>query len=172
LEHIEDERVREINHLRFDTEGSRLLAATSRGLIIFDENLRQTVITPEQNGLVNGAVAHVLLKPDVLVRGSTRGSSIVLATAGGLTEIAGDRVRSITAFHGLASNHLYTSCNLGARLFVGTLAGLAELEGLRVVRTYKTSNSQLSHNWVNALAELDGTIYVGTNGGGVELIRR
>jgi ligand-binding sensor domain-containing protein len=95
---------------------------------------------------------------------------MVLATAGGLTEIFGERARSITAFHGLASNHLYTSAAVGSRLFVGSLAGLAELEGLRVVRTYKTSNSRLSHDWVTALAEADGTLYIGTNGGGVDAL--
>jgi ligand-binding sensor domain-containing protein len=42
------------------------------------------------------------------------------------------------------------------------------LEGLRVVRTYKTSNSKLSHDWVTALTEADGTLYIGTNGGGVD----
>jgi ligand-binding sensor domain-containing protein len=95
---------------------------------------------------------------------------MVLATAGGLTEIAGGRARSLTAFHGLSSNHLYTSATAGSRLFVGSLAGLIELEGLRVVRTYKTSNSRLSHDWVTALAEADGTLYVGTNGGGVDAL--
>jgi ligand-binding sensor domain-containing protein len=138
--------------------------------VIFDERLRQTVLKAEKHGFVDGAIAHVLLRPDLVARNSVPSSSIVLATAGGLTEIAGDRVRSITAFHGLASNHLYTSLNVGSRLFVGSLAGLAELDGLRVVRTYKTSNSRLSHNWVSALAELDGTLYVGTNGGGVDAL--
>jgi ligand-binding sensor domain-containing protein len=59
---------------------------------------------------------------------------------------------------------------MGSRLFVGSLAGLVELEGLRVVRTYKTSNSRLSHDWVTALAEADGALYVGTNGGGVDAL--
>jgi ligand-binding sensor domain-containing protein len=94
--------------------------------------------------------------------------ALVLATAGGLTQIVGGRTRSLTAFHGLSSNHLYTSATVGSRLFVGSLAGLVELEGLRVVRTYKTSNSRLSHDWVTALAESDGTLYIGTNGGGVD----
>ena len=89
---------------------------------------------------------------------------------GGLREISDGRARSLTAFHGLASNHLYTSVAVGSRLFVGSLAGLVELEGLRVVRTYKTSNSRLSHDWVSALAESNGTLFVGTNGGGVDAL--
>jgi ligand-binding sensor domain-containing protein len=179
LSHIEDDRVREINYLAFDRSEDRMLAATSRGLIVFGGGLKQTVMTREQGGLINDSVAHVTLADiDSLLFASTgaqasdkqRGRALVLATAGGLTEVIGGRSRSITAFHGLASNHLYASASLGSRLFVGSLAGLIELEGLRVVRTYKTSNSRLSHDWVTALAEADGTLYVGTNGGGIDAL--
>jgi len=180
LSHIEDDRVREINHLAFDRNEDRILAATSRGLVVFGGGLKQTVITREQGGLINDSVAHVSLADidsplmastgGAPALGRTRGRAMVLATSGGLTEVFGGRARSITAFHGLASNHLYTSASVGSRLFVGSLAGLAELEGLRVVRTYKTSNSRLSHDWVTALAEADGTLYVGTNGGGVDAL--
>ncbi len=180
LSHIEDDRVREINHLAFDRSADRMLAATSRGLVVFGGGLKQTVMTREQGGLINDSVAHVSLADiDSALLASTggsqavdsaRGRAMVLATAGGLTEVIGGRARSITAFHGLASNHLYTSASVGSRLFAGSLAGLAELEGLRVVRTYKTSNSRLSHDWVTALAEADGTLYVGTNGGGVDAL--
>jgi len=180
LSHVADDRVREINFLAFDRSEDRMLAATSRGLIAFSSGLKQTVMTREQGGLINDSVAHITLADiDLAGLASTRGSQVsdksqgralVLATAGGLTEVIAGRARSITAFHGLASNHLYASASLGSRLFVGSLAGLVELEGLRVVRTYKTSNSRLSHDWVTALAEADGTLYVGTNGGGVDAL--
>ena len=62
------------------------------------------------------------------------------------------------------------SAAAGSRFYAGSLAGLNEIEGLRVVRTYKTSNSRLSHDWVTALAAADGTLYVGTNGGGVDAL--
>jgi ligand-binding sensor domain-containing protein len=178
LSHIEDDRVREVNYLAFDRSEDKMIAATSRGLVVFGEGLKQTVITRE-GGLINDSVAHVslaeidsplLMASTVGSTGKLHGRTMVLATAGGLTEIAGGRPRSITAFHGLASNHLYTSATVGSRLFVGSLAGLVELEGLRVVRTYKTSNSRLSHDWVTALAEAQGTLYVGTNGGGVDAL--
>ena len=179
LSHIEDDRVREINHLAFDRSENKMMAATSRGLVQFGESLKQTVITREQGGLINDSVAQVSFA-DIdsrLLMASTsdssdkpRGRTVVLATAGGLTEISGGRARSITAFHGLSSNHLYTSAAVGSRLFVGSLAGLVELEGLRVVRTYKTSNSRLSHDWVTATVEAEGTLYVGTNGGGVDAL--
>jgi ligand-binding sensor domain-containing protein len=177
LSRIEDDRVREINYLTFDRNEDRMLAATSRGLVVFGSGLKQTVMTREQGGLVNDSVAHVsfgdIESPLLASNGVapvSRSRAMVLATAGGLTEVLGGRARSITAFHGLASNHLYSSASIGSRLFVGSLAGLAELEGLRVVRTYKTSNSHLSHDWVSALAEAGGTLYVGTNGGGVDAL--
>ncbi|HEY3136242.1 MAG TPA: hypothetical protein VGL29_09460, partial [Blastocatellia bacterium] len=177
LTHIEDERVREVNYLTLDTGSNRMLVATSRGLVSLGGDLKQTVVTQAEGGLINDSVAHVFLADlgsQMLASTSTTpalGQHVtVLATAGGLTEIIGGRARSITAFHGLASNHLYTAAAVGSRLFVGSLAGLVELEGLRVVRTYKTSNSRLSHDWVTALAEADGTLYVGTNGGGVDAL--
>ena len=166
LTHVEDDHVREVNFITFDPASGQTLIATSRGLVRIDGRSEQSVLTREKNGLINDAIAHVSLMPaSAVAAGAT-----VLATAGGLTEIAGGRARSLTSFHGLASNHLYTSAVAGARLFVGSLAGLIELEGLRVVRTYKTSNSHLSHDWVTALAEADGTLYIGTNGGGVDAL--
>jgi len=166
LAHIEDERVREVNFIAFDPASGQTLIATSRGLVTVDGRRQQTVMTREKNGLINDAIAHVSLMP----ANTSAAGAMVLATAGGLTEVAGGRARSLTSFHGLSSNHLYTSAVAGSRLFVGSLAGLIELEGMRVVRTYKTSNSHLSHDWVTALAEADGTLYVGTNGGGVDAL--
>ena len=179
LSHIEDDRVREVNFIAFDQGEDRVLAATSRGLVSFDSRMRQTVLTRQGSGLINDSVAHISFvdalspisdSPSVLPVKLDGGRVLVAATAGGLTEFAGGRARSLTAFHGLASNHLYSSAAAGSRLFVGSLAGLVELEGLRVVRTYKTSNSSLSHDWVTALSEAGGTLYIGTNGGSVEAL--
>ncbi|HEY6327999.1 MAG TPA: hypothetical protein VI756_01590, partial [Blastocatellia bacterium] len=180
LSHMQDDRVREINFVRYDPDEHRMLVATSRGLAIFDERLKEDVLTRDQNGLISDSVAHVSLidVPEVVPVANSEVSSmrppsnhaLVLTTAAGLTELSGGRARSITAFHGLASNHLYTSAAVGNRLFVGTLAGLVELEGLTVLRTYTTSNSRLSHDWVTALANVNGTLYIGTNGGGVDAL--
>jgi ligand-binding sensor domain-containing protein len=175
LSHIEDDRVREVNFITFDGTGDRLLVATSRGLVVLDDRMKQSVYTREQSGVINDSIAHVSITEQARSYAAASGAlegrrALVLATAGGLTELAGGRARSLTAFHGLASNHLYTSAAIGSRLFVGSLAGLVELEGLRVVRTYKTSNSRLPHDWVTALAEVDGTLYIGTYGGGVSAL--
>jgi ligand-binding sensor domain-containing protein len=173
LSHLEDDRVREVNFIRFDADDEKMLVATSKGLVIFDGQLRQVALTRDQSGVINDSVAHVSLgesaqasAPSATAVSSSR--SLVLATAGGLSEVTGGRTRSITAFHGLASNHLYTSARANGHLYLGSLAGLAELEGLRVVRTYKTSNSPLSHDWVTALSEVEGSLFIGTNGGGVD----
>jgi ligand-binding sensor domain-containing protein len=177
LSRLEDERVREINFLRYDRGQNQMLAATSRGLVIFDDRERQTVLTHDRDGLINDAIAHVSLAEVPADMGGGPATAIarpeqamVLATAGGLTEIWGGRARSINAFHGLSSNHLYCTAAAGSKLFVGSLAGLVETEGLRVSRTYKTSNSKLSHDWVTALCEAAGTLYIGTNGGGVDAL--
>ena len=177
LSRLEDERIREINFLRYDSARDQMLAATSRGLVIFDGRERQTVLTHDRDGLISDSIAHVSLAevaPDMMggpaAAVARPQQAMVLATAGGLTEVSGGKSRSINAFHGLASNHLYCTAAAGSRLFVGSLAGLIEAEGLRVTRTYKTSNSRLSHDWVTALCEAAGTLYIGTNGGGVDAL--
>lgn len=178
VSHIEDDRVREVNFVRHDTADGRMLVATSRGLVDFDGGQKQTVLTREKDGIISDAVAHVSFMDSSEIgatliasqAGAAAGRAMVLATGGGLTQVVGGRARSLTAFHGLASNYLYTSATIGSRLFVGSSAGLVELEGLRVLRTYKTANSPLSHDWVSALAEADGTLYIGTNGGGLDAL--
>jgi ligand-binding sensor domain-containing protein len=177
LSRLEDDRVREINFLRYDQGRNEMLAATSRGLAVFDDRERQTILTRDRDGLINDSIAHVSLAevPAAVTGGPVAAvarpeQAMVLATAGGLTEISGGKSRSINAFHGLASNHLYCTATAGSRLFVGSLAGLVEIEALRVTRVYKTSNSQLSHDWVTALCEAGGTLYIGTNGGGVDAL--
>jgi ligand-binding sensor domain-containing protein len=176
LAHLEDERVREVNFIAADTVESRMLIATSRGLVAYDAGLNQSVITRARNGIVDDAIAHVSLKATPLPVSTRPGTTAldgrvtVLATAGGLTQLSGGRARSLTAFHGLASNHLYSTAVSGSRLFVGSSAGLVELEGLRVVRSYRAANSPLSHDWVSALAAVEGSLFVGTNGGGVDML--
>ena len=177
LSRLEDDRVREVNFLRYDQAKDQMLAATSRGLAVFDDGERQTVLTRDRDGLISDSIAHISLAevPSDMTGGPVAAvarpeQAMVLATAGGLTEISGGKSRSITAFHGLASNHLYCTATAGPKLFVGSLAGLVETEGLRVSRTYKTSNSKLSNDWVTALCEAAGTLYIGTNGGGVDAL--
>ncbi len=174
ITHIEGEVVREINYIHADPDGRRILAATSAGLVVIDELMKQQRYT-ERDGLISSSVAHVLPVPAsiILPRPDDRPNqeqALVLPTGKGLSVYAENLFRSLNAFHGLASNHLYTSARVRDKVFVGTLNGLNELEGLRVVRTFQTSNSQLSHNWVSALAVVENTLYIGTYGGGVDAL--
>jgi ligand-binding sensor domain-containing protein len=174
ITHIEDTVVREINALRASADGQRMIVATSEGLVIIDSSLRHQRYT-ERDGLISNTVSSMLDVPaSIALPGSEershQGEALMLTTARGLSIYAQDMFRSLTAFHGLASNHLYTGAQLGDRLFVGSLNGLNELEGLRVVRTFQTSNSRLSHNWVSALAAVGSTLYIGTYGGGVDAL--
>lgn len=172
--HIENETVREINFLQPSADGQRMLVATSRGLVIIDQLMRQQQFS-EKDGLISNSVSHLIEVPAniVLPRPDERPrpeEALVLATGRGLSIYAENVFRSLSAFHGLASNHLYTSASVGDKLFVGTLNGLNELEGLRLVRTFQTANSRLSHNWVSALAVVGSTLYIGTYGGGVDAL--
>jgi ligand-binding sensor domain-containing protein len=174
ITHIEDEVIREINFLRLDAERRRMLVATSAGLVVIDELMHHQRYT-ESDGLISNSVSHVMEVPAniILPRPDERlrqAEALVVTTGRGLSVYAEGVFRSLNAFHGLASNHLYTSARVGDRLFVGSLNGLNELEGLRVVRTFQTSNSRLSHNWVSALAAVGSTLYIGTYGGGVDAL--
>ena len=180
ITHLEDESLREINSILVDEQDEQVLVGTSAGLVAIATSGKRTVFTKEKDGLVSDSVSHISIQkspahvasvdPDRIPAVAPLSTSLIIVTGGGLTEMSGGRTRSITAFHGLPSNHLYTSAVDGSRLFAGSLAGLVELEGLRVIRSYKTSNSSLSHDWVTALVNAEGTLYIGTNGGGVDAL--
>ena len=171
-------RLREVNYIKYDVANDQMLVATSRGVAVFGGSTRSFTsvaaeITKEQNGIVDNSVSHIsLMAANKIEPGKPgmTGSTMVLATSGGVTEINGGRARSITAFHGLPSKYLYTSAIIGSRIYVGSNAGLVELEGLRVIRTYKMSNSSISDDWVTALAVVEGTLFIGTHLGGVDAL--
>lgn len=171
---LRDEKIREINALTTNPATGDVLAATSAGVIRFDPSLKSKVYDEKTAALVGNSVSHVLPLAGYAVNGprfqtatTSTDPPLVLATSKGMTVLQSGISRSLTAFHGLASNYLYCSEMVGGRLFVGSLGGLMEFDGLKVVRTWKTDNSQLPANWINALANLNGTLYVGTYGGGI-----
>lgn len=167
LRHVQDETVREINHLCATARLAPMLAATSGGLVAFDATGRVVRrYDAKSAALIGDAVAHV--RP---LDGSGDAHALAVATAKGLTVWRDGVGRSLTAFHGLPSNYLYCSESLNGKLYVGTLGGLAELDGLRVARTWRTDNSDLPANWINALLAVEDTLYVGTYGGGVCAVR-
>ena len=175
LAHLESETTREINYLLADSASKRMLAATSAGLLSFDMRGRAEQRTGVKEGLLSNSVMHVALVqkrdgPSELAHaavGPMAGSSLALATGKGLSVGEQSRLRALTTVQGLPSNSLYAVLSEGPRLYAGTLAGLAQIEGARVVRVFKDSNSGLTHNWVTALRRAGGRLFVGTYGGGV-----
>ncbi|MBI4850427.1 MAG: hypothetical protein HY819_01240 [Acidobacteria bacterium] len=162
ITHLEDQIIREINFISLDKSSSRILVATSSGLAIFDNQLQYRVLS-EQDGLNSNLVAHV----SILTNPSTNDLELAIATGRGLTFVKGNSFRSPIS---LPNNYLYSTAINNDQLYVGSLGGLIEMDGLRVKRSFTISNSKLSHNWINALLTINGTLYIGTNGGGVDAL--
>ena len=77
VSHIEDDRVREVNFMAFDPDADRMHAATSRGLVSFDGQLKQSILTRQQGGLINDSIAHVSVANGAAsIRGSTDSLSL------------------------------------------------------------------------------------------------
>src|SRR5262249_2480336 len=98
LSHIQNDRVREGDSLVFDKRDDRLIAGTSRGVILIDRSSKQSSLTREQSGLINDSVAHVSIGDATMSLGFSASSglsgagarvapSLVVATAGGMTQI-------------------------------------------------------------------------------------
>lgn len=172
LAHVESEELREVNALASDGEGG-VFAATSQGVFRLDSSLH-----PEKVGAPEGpsvaSVTHVALldaegapgasHPPATQRSARR---LVAATPRGLSFEAQGSVRALTTVQGLPSNSVYAVWPAGERVYAGTLGGLAEVAGGRVVRVFKDSNSALTVNWVTAVCGAGGRLFVGTYGGGV-----
>lgn len=149
LSHIENADVREIN---FISTSNTVRAATSKGLIEIGSGFNPVNITADKS-LPSRSVTHF------------SGDSV--ATSKGLARRQKGEFELMTVQNGLPSNSTYTTLQFGGKLFVGTLGGLAEIAGGRVERVFKDSNSNLDTNWVTALAEVRGRIFIGTYGGGI-----
>lgn len=153
LAHLENENLREINFL---IPQNQMLAATARGVTSFDDSLRGETLTKNE-GLLSNSVMHV----------AAREKDKFFATSRGLSFSANNRWRNLTSVNGLPSDNVYAALFYKNAVFVGMLGGLAQIENGRVVRTFKDSNSKLTNNWVSALCEANGRLFVGTYGGGV-----
>ncbi|MBK7705981.1 MAG: hypothetical protein IPJ30_09425 [Acidobacteria bacterium] len=149
LSHIETPDVREVN---FINAGSTVRAATSKGLIEFDSGFQPSQAVGDET-LANRSVTHF--------------SSDFIATSKGLVHREKGKFKLLSAQNGLPSNSTYATLESGLKTYVGTLGGLAEIIDGRVARIYKDSNSNLDTNWVTALAEVRGRIFIGTYGGGL-----
>ncbi|MGH9837251.1 MAG: ligand-binding sensor domain-containing protein [Blastocatellia bacterium] len=158
--HIESDAVREINALVWDGASKRMLAATAQGLIRFDDGFG-VERTSTNDGLLANSVSHVTPV-------STKSfAGLALATSRGLSLGEAKRWQALTAVQGLPSNSVYALLPDREFLYAGTLGGLAQIAGGRVVRVFKDSNSKLTTNWVTALCRAGNRLFVGAYGGGV-----
>jgi ligand-binding sensor domain-containing protein len=179
LAHLESDAAREINYLLEDSEAKTMLAATSAGLLRFDESQHVGRLTTA-DGLLSNSVMHVALVRESDVTGPAAktgkdalslahgaGQALALATSKGLSLSEQGKLRALTTVQGLPSNSLYAVLARGRSVYAGTLAGLALIESGRVVRVFKDSNSNLTHNWVTCLRAAGPRLFIGTYGGGI-----
>src|SRR5262245_37217932 len=163
LSHIASESIREINALVWDREAKRMLAATSQGLVHFDQALGSKRIS-RTDGLLSNSISHLALMNR---SGPATHSRLVLATNRGLALGDGNQWKAMTSVNGLPGPVIYTVLPHRESIYAGTLNGLAEINGSQVTRVFKDSNSKLTHNWVSALCATGPRLFVGTYGGGV-----
>lgn len=158
-----------VNAMAFDGVTHSMLVATSRGVLEVSES--ETDVLDSDDGLIGHNVTALLVGDDERVFATNRGLTVATRSGG--------EVRSLYAFHGLPSNRLYALARAvdgvvgdgEAALVVGTLGGVALLDGLRVTKTIRAMAGGLRANWCSALAATAEGIYVGTTGGGVDLWR-
>ena len=167
LTHLETAVVREINSLAWDESSRQMIAATSQGLVRFNSAMQPQVFTTA-DGLLSNSVLH---GAPLQTTSSASSANLVLATSRGLmfgqSGNQANQWRALTAAQGLPSNSVHAVLPHREFIYAGTLGGLAQINAGRVVRVFKDSNSKLTHNWVTALCEVGGRLFVGTYGGGV-----
>ncbi len=158
--HLESETLREINALVWDKRSGRMLAATSQGLISFDGSFGTQRLSAA-DGLLSNSILDA-----VAIQGKGA-ASFALATSRGLSLGESSQWMGLTTVHGLPSDNVYSVHAHREFIYAGTVGGLAQIAGGRVVRVFKDSNSRLSHNWVTAVCEAGSRLFIGTYGGGV-----
>lgn len=170
--HLESEPTREINNLVPDGDEKAVFVATSQGLTRFDSTLHASHLTIV-DGLLSNSVSQIALvkEPGDVMGNSTPGQShgkvLICATGRGLSIGTPGKLRGLTTTQGLPNDSLYTVLAHDRFIYVGTLGGLAQIESGRVVRVFKDSNSNLTHNWITGLCAAGARLFVGTYGGGV-----
>jgi len=172
LTHLESNTTREINNIVFDRDEKAVFAATSQGVTRFDLTLHTSRLTIT-NGLLSDSVSQIaFVKEQGDVKGNStpgqsHGKALICATGRGLSIGVPGKLHGLTTTQGLPSDSLYTVLQYGRYIYAGTLGGLAQIESGRVVRIFKDSNSNLTHNWITGLCAAGTRLFVGTYGGGV-----
>jgi ligand-binding sensor domain-containing protein len=155
--HVEDEHVFCVNRIFPDVKTGAIDVATANGLVRFDDSGSEQQVLTRADGLIADHVTDV-----VAYRGG-----LALATPAGLTFLDAGGARSMYAFHGLVSNHVYALGVSGDELMAGTLGGLSRLVKGDVAANYTTATSNLKHNWITAVVPVGSEWMVGTYGAGI-----
>jgi ligand-binding sensor domain-containing protein len=154
---VEDEHVFCVNRIFPDVKTGAIDVATANGLVRFDDSGSEQQVLTRADGLIADHVTDV-----VAYRGG-----LALATPAGLTFLDASGARSMYAFHGLVSNHVYALGVSGDELMAGTLGGLSQLVKGDVAANYTTATSNLKHNWITAVVPVGSEWMVGTYGAGI-----
>ncbi|MSP59620.1 MAG: hypothetical protein EXR72_04620 [Myxococcales bacterium] len=157
-----DARDDQVNALAFRPATREMLAATVHGVDVYGPDGAHRLPLGEAPGAVPDAIAALAFTP---------GGGLALAGNRGLSLVDGARVRSLYAFHGLANNHVYAVASDGDRIYAGTLGGLSIIEDAKVKRSLGAGPGALRAAWVTALAVTPEGLYIGSYGGGVQLLR-
>jgi ligand-binding sensor domain-containing protein len=155
--HVEDEHVFCVNRIFPDSRSGAVDVATANGLVRFDGSGSEQQVLTRADGLIADHVTDV----------AAYRRGLVLATPSGLTFLDASGARSMYAFHGLVSNHVYALGVSGDDLMAGTLGGLSLLNRGDVAANYTTTTSNLKHNWITAVVPVGSEWMVGTYGAGV-----
>jgi ligand-binding sensor domain-containing protein len=131
--------------------------ATANGLVIFDTRPAIRQVLRKAQGLLADHVTDIALRPD----------GMTLATPAGITFLDAAGTHSVSDFHGLVNQHVYTLAAAGDQLLAGTLGGLSVLRAGVVKASYTTFNSRLKHNWITAIQRVGDEWFVATYGAGV-----
>jgi ligand-binding sensor domain-containing protein len=155
--HVEDEHVFCVNRIFPDAKTGAVDVATANGLVRFDDSGSEQQVLTRADGLIADHVTDIVSYRD----------GLALATPAGLTFLDASGARSMYAFHGLVSNHVYALGVSGDELMAGTLGGLSLLNKGDVTANYTTATSNLKHNWITAVVPVGAEWMVGTYGAGI-----
>lgn len=157
VRHVEDEHVFCINRILANTKAGIINVATANGLVRFDSAASEQQVLTRSDGLIADHVTDIVNYRD----------GLAIATPAGLTFLDATGARSLYAFQGLVNNHVYALAVSGDELVAGTLGGISLLNKGDITANFTTTNSNLKHNWITAVARVDSDWLVGTYGAGI-----
>jgi hypothetical protein len=155
--HVENEHVFCVNRIWPDTKSGTVAVATANGLVRFGASGTQEQLLTRADGLIADNVTDVVPYRE----------GLAIATPAGLTFLDSSGARSMYAFHGLVSNHVYALGVSGDDLMVGTLGGLSVIDHGDVKQNYTAGSSGLKQNWITAVVFVGDEWMLGTYGSGI-----